>query len=228
MELLASLNQSARVTFFHAWCLTDAHVFIATELCPESLQQHCARQPRLALAARLRLMREAAEGVAWLHDASKPLGAVTHNDLKPANILVAADGGVKLADVGLGVRLGEAAAAADEADGIASAGGTAGDSSGSTPPAAYSLSTFRQYGVELNLSGRAPEVLAQQRLTPAADVWSLACVFYFVLTGAASPFLARGGSAEEADARIRAGRFELSALMGLRGPPRAALEARHA
>jgi hypothetical protein len=135
--------------------------------------------------------------------------------------------------VGLGVRLGEAAggvaAGGGEADAgnalIAGRGSAASTSAASDGSDAYSLSTFRQYGVELNLSGRAPEVLAQQRLTPAVDVWSLACVFYFVLTGAGSPFAGR--TPDEADARIRAGRFELSALMGVRGPPRAALEARH-
>jgi len=203
VELLAALNTCPRVQHFHAWALTDAHVFIATELCPESLAQHVARQPRLSLADRLRLMRQAAEGVAWLHAAS-----VAHNDLKPANLLVAADGSLKLADVGLGVRLREALGGAGEEQ--------------------YSLSTFRQYGVELNLSGRAPEVLAGQRgLTAAVDVWHLACVFFFVLTGADSPFALAGRSADEADAAIRTGRFELSALMALRGPRRAALEARH-
>jgi serine/threonine protein kinase len=100
VELLAALNACPRVQRYHAWALTDAHVLIATELCPESLAQHVARQPRLSLADRLRLMRQAAEGVAWLHAA-----AVVHTALKPANMLVAADGSLKLADVGLGVRL---------------------------------------------------------------------------------------------------------------------------
>jgi len=131
---------------------------------------------------------------------------MAHNDLSPANILLADDGSVKLADVGLGVRLRDTAERA---------------------PPAYSLSTFRQYGVEVDMQGRAPEVRAGGRLTPAVDVWSLACVFFFVLTNGArvNPFV--GANPAEVDASIRAGRFQLSELMTLRGPPRAALEARH-
>lgn len=195
VELLTQLA-GPRVVALYGWAATSEHIFVATELCAENLAQHVARQPRMDMAARLRLMREAAEGVARLHAAG-----VAHNDLKPANLLIALDGRLKLADVGLGV-------VGLDVD---------------TPD--YSLATFAQYGVAVNLHGRAPEVLLQQRLTPASDVFSLGLVFFFILTGCPGPF--SGATLAEVDARIKAGRFELSQLMGLGGSPRCALEARH-
>ena len=87
VELLRLLSRSDRVPALHGWALTDAHVFIATELCPESLAQHIARQPNLHIAQRLRLVREAAQALAWLHDPAKDGGGWSHNDLKPENLL---------------------------------------------------------------------------------------------------------------------------------------------
>jgi len=193
VELLSALKSSFVVDFME-WGVTDEAFFLAIELCAESLEQAVCRQPQMALDERLRLCREAVAAVAWLHGQG-----VAHNDLRPANILLSLAGGVKLADLGLAVRLGE-------------------DQVEQEVPGDFSLSTFVQYGVELNLRGRPPEVLAGSRLTSAVDVFSLGCVLFFILTG--------GGAAFSSDANIRGGRFDLTGLMsGLR--PRSALEARH-
>ena len=45
----------------------------------------------------------------------------------------------------------------------------------------YTMSTFRKYGIEVVLAGRAPEMLTNKPLTPAADVWAMGVVFYFVV-----------------------------------------------
>eukprot|EP00854_Cymbomonas_tetramitiformis_P006739 gene6739-8062_t len=42
------------------------------------------------------------------------------------------------------------------------------------------------------MAGRAPELLLGNRPTAAADVWALACVLYFILTGDTSPYAPSG------------------------------------
>jgi len=148
VELLTALNQSPRVPFFHCWGITSSHVFIALELCTESLREHVTRQgANMTVERRMDILRSVAAGIAWLHDPSKPSGCITHNDLKPENLLVDSTGTVKIADVGLGVQLRVGS----------------GDK--------YTMSTFRKYGIDIVLAGRAPEMLAHQPLTPAADIW---------------------------------------------------------
>jgi hypothetical protein len=94
---------------------------------------------------------------------------VTHNDIKPDNCLRAASGELKLAELGLGVRLKT-------------------HERGEEKDAMYSMTTFAGYGVNVQLQGRPPEVLLNQNLTAAVDVWSLGNLMYAAFTGAASPF----------------------------------------
>ena len=89
VELLTALNQSPRVPFFHCWGITSSHVFIALELCTESLREHVARRgASMPVERRMEILRSVAAGIAWLHDPNKPSGCITHNDLKPENLLV--------------------------------------------------------------------------------------------------------------------------------------------
>ena len=204
VELLTALNQSPRVPFFHCWGITSSHVFIALELCTESLREHVARRgASMPVERRMEILRSVAAGIAWLHDPNKPSGCITHNDLKPENLLVDSTGAVKIADVGLGVQL--QVGRGDE----------------------YTMSTFRKYGIDIVLAGRAPEMLRHLPLTPAADIWAMGVVFYFVLTGRASPF-SESGRDVPTDAAIINGRHHLQNLMHVPGlRPRRALESRH-
>lgn len=205
VELMTALNQSPLVPFFHCWGITSSNVFIAQELCPESLREHIARQPNLSASKRLKLIAGVAEGIEWLHDDGKTQGCITHNDLKPENLLVTSNGQVKIADVGLGVRLRKEEGDVDQ----------------------YSLGTFNKYGVSINLAGRAPEVLARRPLTPAADIWAMGIVFYYILTGCNSPF-GEDPNARPNDDEILNGRYNLQRLMSSPNlPPRRAIEARH-
>ena len=219
VELLRLLSGAPAVVGFHSWTATDDHLFIATELCAESLAQHVRRQPGLPLARRLSMCQQAAAAVAWLHDLHKPQGAVAHNDLKPNNFLCSLAGTVKIADFGLAVPLNPV-----------SPGLPMGDEDGqlltqrTLEPAApdreatgdedFSMTTFAQYGVELNMAHRAPEVqAASPRLTSAVDIWSLGLVLFYVLTCGQ-------------DAHNTRGQVDLSPLMRI-GAPRTSLEARH-
>ena len=206
VELLTALNQSPKVPFFHCWGITSSHVFIALELCTESLREHVTRRgDGMSVERRMDILRSVSSGIQWLHDPSKPSGCITHNDLKPENLLVDSTGEVKIADVGLGVQLQNT--------------GKSGDK--------YTMSTFRKYGIDIVLAGRAPEMLKHQPLTPAADIWAMGVVFYFVLTGRASPF-SESGRDVPTNAAIINGRHHLQNLMRVKGlHPRRALEARH-
>ena len=79
----------------------------------------------------------------------------------------------------------------------------------------YTMSTFRKYGIDIVLAGRAPEMLKHEPLTPAADVWAMGVVFYFALTGRASPF--SDGRDVPTDAAIINGRHHLQNVMAFPG-----------
>ena len=207
---MTALNQSPKVPFFHCWGITNSNVFIALELCPESLREHVSRQnATLSIDKRVGLLKGVASGIEWLHDASKPQGCITHNDLKPENFLVTANGEVKIADVGLGVKLSKENQGSKHINGQ------------------YSLSTFNKYGVSILLAGRAPEILQRKPLTPAADIWAMGVCFFFVLTGLSSPF-GSDPNKQPSDEDIIAGKRNLQILMKTPGlSPRRQVESRH-
>ena len=209
VELMTALNQSPKVPFFHCWGITNSNVFIALELCPESLREHVSRQnATLGIDKRVGLLKGVAGGIEWLHDASKPQGCITHNDLKPENLLVTANGEVKIADVGLGVKLSKESRNGSKHD-------------------QYSLSTFNKYGVSILLAGRAPEILQRKPLTPAADIWAMGVCFFFVLTGLSSPF-GLDPNKQPSDEDIIGGKRNLQILMRTPGlSPRRQVESRH-
>ena len=80
---------------------------------------------------------------------------LVHRDLKPGNILFEADGSARLADFGFAKALSGASSVS-----LSASGGLIG-----TP------------------SYMAPEVWRNQHVSPATDVYSLACVLYEMLTG---------------------------------------------
>jgi serine/threonine protein kinase/tetratricopeptide (TPR) repeat protein len=81
--------------------------------------------------------------------------AILHGDLKPGNVLLGPGDGVKLADFGLSRILGD-----------------------------WTLSTSRTAQLAGTPTYMAPEVIAGEHPTPAADAWSLGVLCYRMLTGA--------------------------------------------
>lgn len=125
-----------------------------------------------------RLVAEICEGLAHLHR-----GGWVHGDLKPDNILLMADGSVKLSDFGLVTQLT----------------GTHG-THGYAPP----MGTFDYLPPE---RWRAPLGEHGVQVRPSADIWALGITIHELFASGASPFpgatpMARGAAAQEyADGR---------------------------
>jgi len=137
---------------------------------------------------------------------------VVHNDIKPDNCLRASTGEFKLADLGLGVRMKDADRGSDSQ---------------------YSMTTFAGYGVNVQMTGRPPEVLQGDSLTTAVDVWSLGNLIYTTLTGSNSPYSeqqSKGGDTIAGlyeNQRIIKGNFSLNALETAKLPRHVVSAARH-
>ncbi|MHC4817352.1 MAG: protein kinase domain-containing protein, partial [Planctomycetota bacterium] len=114
-----------------------------------SLEDLLKRQPRLPPGDALRIVRGMLHGLAAAHEAD-----VVHGDVKPANVLFADDGTVKLVDFGLAHLVGEASLVASSAMGLV--------------------------GTPVYMS---PEVVMGARATALSDLWSTGVVLYRALTG---------------------------------------------
>jgi serine/threonine protein kinase len=127
--------------------------FFAMEYCPggSALTLLRERGGRLDLETGLRLARDVLGGLAFAHD-----GGFVHRDVKPDNLLLAADGSARVTDFGLAKSFEQAGFS-----GMTATGTVAG-----TPyfMPREQLTSFRQ-------------------LRPASDVWSLGATLYYLLTG---------------------------------------------
>jgi serine/threonine-protein kinase len=132
--------------------------FLALELCEGGdLRRLLAREGALAPARVADLANTVAAALVFAHERG-----VFHGDVKPENILLAADGQAKLTDFGLGTERAPDPAAAALSRGLASAAAPAGTS---------------RY--------MAPEVLEGAPATPRADIYALGVVIFEMLTGRA-------------------------------------------
>jgi len=78
----------------------DGAVALVTERAQASLSILAARAPGEPVADAPRILTEICEGLAYMHSAGW-----VHGDLKPGNVLIMADGSVRLADFGLSAEL---------------------------------------------------------------------------------------------------------------------------
>ncbi|WP_290871731.1 serine/threonine-protein kinase [Aquabacterium sp.] len=137
----------------------------------QSLLAWCEAQ-KLSLSQRLRLFLQVLAAVQHAHTK-----LVLHRDLKPGNILVNAQGEVKLLDFGIAKLILDA-------------------DTGSAP----STELTQHHGHVLTPDYAAPEQIAGRPLTTASDVYALGVVLFELLTGQRPYRLPRGtrGALEEA------------------------------
>lgn len=85
-----------RIIRIHTVERANGHVFIAMDLCADSLAARLARDGPLPETEIMRIAGHVVEGLAFAHDQG-----VIHRDLKPDNILLHADGSAVISDFGI-------------------------------------------------------------------------------------------------------------------------------
>lgn len=147
-DILASLEHPGIARLYDGGFDAEGQPFMAMEYVDgEDLLGWCQRHTA-SLEQRLDLFLQVCDAVAYAH-----AHLVVHRDLKPGNILVAAEGRVKLLDFGI-ARLVQSADAGDATQ-----------------------------TVHLSPAYAAPEQLAGERIGTAADVYALGIVLHELLTG---------------------------------------------
>jgi hypothetical protein len=167
----ARLNHPGAVTL-HDVVEADGRLFLVMELVEApTLRELVERSGPLQPAAAARVGLELLAALEAAHRAG-----IVHHDVKPANVMVTADGRTKLADFGI-------ASLQDDTQrtlGMAGAGGGAGD-----------RALTAAFG---SLPYVAPEQAGDRRAGPAADLWALGATLWFAVEGAA-PFQRPGPAA---------------------------------
>jgi tetratricopeptide (TPR) repeat protein/tRNA A-37 threonylcarbamoyl transferase component Bud32 len=148
-QVLASLEHPGIARLLDGGVADDGRLYAVVEYVDgEPLTTHCDRL-RLGLDARLALFLQVCAVVAHAHRS-----LVVHRDLKPGNILVTAEGRVKLLDFGVAKRL----------DAVPAAGADA-----TTAPFTSDYA--------------APEQLTGAPITTATDVYALGVILFELLAG---------------------------------------------
>lgn len=150
-DILAGLSHPGIARLYDAGLEAGRPYLVLEYIEGIALNQHCDRE-RLTIRGRLKLFLQALAAVQNAH-----ANLVIHGDLKPSNILVTAEGRVKLLDFGISALV--STSAANESD-ITQLGARA-----VTP--AYA----------------APEQMAGQRITTASDIYSLGVILFELLSG---------------------------------------------
>jgi serine/threonine protein kinase len=94
VEMMSKISHPNVVRFMGA-CTEDGKLQIVTERCRTNLENLLASSVPLSLYERMRMARDAALGMTWLHEIK-----MVHRDLKTANLLVDFNNRVKVADFG--------------------------------------------------------------------------------------------------------------------------------
>lgn len=171
-QILARLEHPNIAALYDGGITALGQPYFAMELVEgRPISEYCDAQS-LDVRTRLTLFRQVASAVRYAHQS-----LVVHRDLKPGNILVTAEGTVKLLDFGIAKVLD---LAAETDDNLTAAEG------GSPLTAAYA----------------SPEQVNAQPITTATDVFSLGVVLYQLLA-AQHPFNFDRPGMEEVRRRIR-------------------------
>ena len=166
-QILAGLDHRNIARLLDGGATTNGLPYVVMELVSgEPIDRYCDAHT-LPIRERVQLFLQVCAAVSYAHQQ-----LVVHRDLKPNNILVTADGSVKLLDFGIAKLLESDAATAD--------GG-----------ADATMTQLRA----MTLEYASPEQVSGGTVTTVSDVYSLGVVFYRLLTGQ-SPYRAGGNDAQ--------------------------------
>lgn len=182
VKAAARLSHSAIVTAHDAEQAGELHFLVTEYIDGVSLHEHVARKGPLNPALACSLIRQAALG---LQHASER--GMVHRDIKPQNLMVTRKGQLKILDFGL-ARLAQQET---EIDATGGAGQKDGDRGLTLDGVVLGTPDFI-----------SPEQVSNSRTVDIrADIYSLGCTFYYLLTGQ-TPFTG-GSSVEKAMAHVR-------------------------
>lgn len=172
-QILATLEHPHIAALLDGGVTAEGHPFFAMEFIEgEPITAYCDTRT-LSIDARLELFRQVCSAVHFAHQS-----LVVHRDLKPQNILVNADGQVKLLDFGIASLLPSALDGADE-------------------------ETLTRAGTRALTPGYAsPEQLLGRPIGTRSDVYSLGVILYELLCGK-RPFDSRDGSQADIERVLR-------------------------
>lgn len=182
---LAQLGPHTHLVRVHDCDVCDGRAFLVMECIEGCELSEYVRGRRLDLPSKLRLFLQIAETVQWLHER-----AVAHQDLKPQNVIVAADDTIKLIDFGLVRVLGFWR---PDAEAI---GGTPRYMAPEVARLIYGESPVRVAGLDYR----------------SADVFSLGGILFYLLTGQ-PPYVQQADEERSAfQERMQRGEFDADAL----------------
>jgi serine/threonine protein kinase len=184
-QILARLDHPLIARLMDGGVTADGRQYIVMEYVDGSRIDRYARKKRLDVQGKVRLFEKVCVAVAYAHE-----NGVVHRDIKPNNLLVAADGTPKLLDFGI--------SKLREAGFFRSAETTPGEESTKALTPEYA----------------SPEQLLGEPATPASDVYSLGMLLYKLLTGHRpdnSPFVEQSVEAPSELAKRQKGAAPISA-----------------
>jgi Tol biopolymer transport system component len=159
-KLLATLNHP-HIASVYSLDEHDGTLYLAMELVEGTTLEEMLKPGALSIEDALRIALQIAQALEAAHDKG-----VIHRDLKPGNIMVTADGQVKVLDFGL-------------------AKAFATDTEEASPGRSPALSlAMTQQGIILGTAGyMSPEQASGQATDQRADIWAFGVVVYEMLTG---------------------------------------------
>jgi non-specific serine/threonine protein kinase/serine/threonine-protein kinase len=171
-QILAALDHRNIARLLDGGTTPNGMPYVVMELVDgEPIDKYCETR-KLATRERVQLFLQVCAAVAYAHQR-----LVVHRDLKPNNILVTADGSVKLLDFGIAKLL--------END---------------SPTLPRVELTAMHMGM-MTLDYASPEQVSGGTITTVSDVYSLGVVLYWLLTGQ-SPYIASRGNEAQRVAEI--------------------------
>jgi len=163
-QIVASLNHP-NIAQIHGLEESDRGVALILELVEGPTLADHIEQGQLSVAEGMRVGHELAKGIAAAHEYG-----VIHRDLKPTNVKLGRNGGVKILDFGL----------------AKTAGGASNVSSNVTGALTLTTGLTSPGTIMGTAAYMSPEQARGELVTQATDVWAWACVLFELLSGSSA------------------------------------------